>query len=376
MVWGMDRKWNILITLLKTTNVMKRLCIILIAAFAATAACFAQTQNSQTIENGGTGPYKSIAVGDAGLPTHVIYRPADLKAYVDKNGPIPVVVYANGACVNYSLQMSRLLNEVASKGYVLIAIGPYEEYTDEAFYADWKNVVKGGIDTKPVVIMGNGERVLPWTPEELAAQEAAREAAREAVLKDIKKASKKKVAPEPAPFRTYAKQMLEALDWAAEQNANPESEYYHMLNMDKVAAMGQSCGGAQALAISYDPRIKTCVILNSGMGEISMGGASKESLKSLHTPMLYLNGGVADIAYNNANADYERIPDNIPVAKVSTLDGHHGTYYEKFGGRYAVTVGMWLDWQLKGDISKSALFLNDEYESALFSDWKFERKNF
>lgn len=356
---------------------MKKLTTFLLATMAAVSVCSAQTEKKQTIENGGTGPYKSVAVGDATLPTHVIYRPDDLKAYVSQNGKIPVVVYANGACANNSLEMSRLLSEVASKGYMLIAIGPYDEYTDDKFYSQWRGVVKGGIDTKPVVIMGNGEQVLPYTEEELAAQAAAREAARKAAEAAAKKASKKKnAAPAPEPFRTYAKQLLEAIDWITEQNGNPESEYYHMVDMDRIAAMGQSCGGAQVLAVAHDPRIKTCLILNSGMGEMSMSGASKENLKNLHMPVLYLNGGVADIAYNNANGDYGRISAEIPVVKVSTRDGHHGTYYEKNGGRYAVAVGKWLDWQLKGQLGESALFLNEEYQKALYPDWSFERKNF
>ena len=355
---------------------MKKILSLALASVAALGICSAQTQQSQVIENGGTGPYKSVAVGDATLPTHMIYRPADLKGYVSQNGRIPVVVYANGACANSSLQMSRLLSEVASQGYLLIAIGPYEELTDEMFYSDWKRVVKGGIDTKPVVILGNGEQVLPYTAEELAAQAAEREAARKALEKEMKKASKKKAAAEPEPFHTYAKQLLEAIDWITDQNGNPESEYYHLIDVDHIAAMGQSCGGAQVLAVAHDPRIKTCLILNSGMGEISMSGASKQSLANLHTPTLYLNGGTADIAYNNANGDYSHISADIPVAKVCTLDGHHGTYYEKNAGRYAVAVRMWLNWQFKNRISDSALFLNEDYEKALFPDWKFERKNF
>ena len=61
----------------------------------------------------------------------------------------------------------------------------------------------------------------------------------------------------------------------------------------------------------------------------TMSGASKKSLANLHTPMLYINGGTADVAFNNANGDWGRIADCIPVVKISTLDGHHGTYYEK-----------------------------------------------
>ena len=88
-----------------------------------------------------------------------------------------------------------------------------------------------------------------------------------------------------------------------------------------MAAMGQSCGGAQVLGVAYDPRIKTCVMLNS-------------------------------------------------------KDGHSGTYYEKYGGNYAKAVIKWLDWQLKGQVGQSALFLDDEYLKMKFPEWQGVRKNF
>lgn len=356
---------------------MKTNRIIALAASILTACCIcqAQTEKSQTIENGGTGPYKSVAVGDASLPTHMIYRPANLEYYVSENGKIPVLLYANGACANNSLEMSRLLSEVASYGYLVIAIGPYDEFPDEKFYNQWKGVVRGWYpETKKVAMMGNGELLTPYTAEELAAQAAEQEAARQAAAKAAKKKSRKNAAPAPEPFHTYAKQLLEAMDWITDQNADARSEYYHMIDLDKVAAMGQSCGGAQVLAVAHDPRIKTCLIFNSGIGEMSMSGASKECLANLHTPMLYLNGGTTDVAYPNAIGDYGRI-ESLPVVKITTLDGHHGTYYEAHAGLYAVVCRTWLDWMLKGNVGSSALFLNDEYEALAFPEWSFERKN-
>jgi len=356
---------------------MKKLLFLATALLSATLLCPAQTEQSQVIGDGGTGPYKSIAAGDKSLPTHMIYRPQDLKAYVEKNGKIPVLLYANGACANNSLEMSRLLSEVASYGYIVLAIGPYDTLSDERFYNQWRGVMRGGYpETKREAIMGNGERLTPYTEAELAAIAVEREAARKAAAAAAKKNSRKKAAAAaPAPFRTYARQLLEALDWLTDQNADENSEYYHLIDLEKVAAMGQSCGGAQVLAIAHDPRIKTCLIFNSGMGEMEMSGASKKSLANLHTPMLYLNGGKADIAYNNANGDYGRIADDIPVVKIATLDGHHGTYYEKDAGDYAVVARMWLNWQLKGKVADSALFMNDDYEKAFYPEWTFERKN-
>ena len=352
-----------------------RLLALAVALVSAGTLCLAQTEKTQVIENGGTGPWKSVVVGDASLPTHTIYRPENLKGYVDENGKIPVLLYANGACVNNNLEMSRLLSEVASWGYIVLAIGPYAEMPDDAFYAQWKGVVRGWYpDTKEFAIMGNGERLTPYTEEEIAARAAQQEAERKAAEAAAKKNKRKKAAPAPEPFRTYPRQLLEALDWLTDQNADAKSEYYHLIDLDKVAAMGQSCGGAQVLGVAHDPRIKTCLMFNTGIGEMSMSGASKESLANLHQPMLYLNGGTADVAYEHANGDWKRIKE-LPVVKISTIDGHHGTYYEKHAGAYAVAARLWLNWQLKGKVGDSALFMNDEYGKMLHPDWTFDRKN-
>lgn len=170
--------------------------------------------------------------------------------------------------------------------------------------------------------------------------------------------------------------LLEVLDWLTDQNSISDSEYYHCLDLDHVAAMGQSCGGAQVLGVAHDPRIKTCVMLNSGIGDMSMMGSTQETLKDLHQPMFYMIGGPADIAYENAQLDYERIADNIPVVMLNSKDGHSGTYYEKYGGNYAKAVVKWLDWQLKGRVGQSALFLDDEYLKMKFPEWEGVRKNF
>ena len=354
----------------------KKTFALLLPLLAAGVVALAQTGRTQVIEGGGTGAYKSVAVEDTSLPTHTIYRPENLKAYVSENGRIPVLLYANGACANNNLEMSRLLSEVASHGYIILAIGPYQDMPDEAFYAQWKGVVRGWYpETKPVAIMGNGERLTPYTEAELAARAAEQEAARKAAEAAAKKNRNKKPVVTVEPFRTYARQLLEALDWLTDQNGNEESEYYHLIDLEKVAAMGQSCGGAQVLGVAHDPRIKTCMIFNSGIGEMSMSGASKKSLANLHTPMLYINGGTADVAYNNANGDWGRIADDIPVVKISTLDGHHGTYYEKNAGAFAVVARMWLNWQLKGIVGDSALFMNDEYGKTFYPQWTIDRKN-
>jgi hypothetical protein len=59
------------------------------------------------------------------------------------------------------------------------------------------------------------------------------------------------------------KDLTDAIDWAVAENTRAESKLNGKLDTSKIAVFGQSCGGAQALYISDDPRIKTIVMYNS-----------------------------------------------------------------------------------------------------------------
>ena len=185
----------------------------------------AQTEKRQVVEEGGTGPFKSEVVGDASCPGFTVYRPQNLKEIVAKQGTLPVIVYANGACFNHNVEMRLLLSEVASYGYVAAAIGPYDEAD---VMAQWRGVLKAAYpETKGDVIMANGEKILPLTPEEKKAREEQEAKQREQAAKNAKKA--KKQQPAAPQFSTYPKMLLEVLDWLTEQNATQGSEYYHCL---------------------------------------------------------------------------------------------------------------------------------------------------
>ena len=73
----------------------------------------AQTVQKQVVEEGGTGPFKSEVVGDASCPGFTVYRPQNLKDVVARQGALPVIVYANGACFNNNVEMRLLLSEAA-----------------------------------------------------------------------------------------------------------------------------------------------------------------------------------------------------------------------------------------------------------------------
>lgn len=214
---------------------MKKKSILILLFLFVTDLNFGQIVQSKIIDNGGSGYYKSVAVTEETLPDFVVYRPLDILKTVKEEGKLPVIIWANGGCMDSSIHHERLLTEVASHGYLIIAIGKLQMTVEE--------------------------RVHKSTPDN---------------------------------------EMLKAMDWVPAQSKIENSDYFNTIDLDKMAVAGMSCGGAQTLGIASENRIKTYMIFNAGMGDMTMAGASKESLKSLHTSIIYLVGGETDIAYNNA----------------------------------------------------------------------------
>lgn len=345
-----------------------RKIILSMLLLAVSAAGYTQTGKSYVVQGGGSGPYKAMVAGDVSLPAFTIYRPQDLKPL----DTLPVLLYANGGCANSTVQMRFLLNDVASYGYIVIGIGPFE---DEDPIENWKHVMDDMYPVGKDVVLANGERIPePTSPEVLAHQAEMQKRFKGFMERYVPNARPATAASSPRP-RTYPRQLLEALDWLTDQNADPASEYYGKVDLHHVAAMGQSCGGSQVVVIAHDPRLTTCILLNSGIGDGSMSGASKTMLEDHRTPLLYLVGGPTDIGYDNAVKDFAHVK-GAPIVLINTPpDGHHGTFYEMYGGAYATAVRKWLDWHLKGKVGESALFLDTEYMHWKYPDWTVDRKN-
>ena len=103
--------------------------------------------------------------------------------------------------------------------------------------------------------------------------------------------------------------------------------------------------------------------------------ATKELLKDLHTPTIYILGGHSDIAYENGMDDYARI-DNVPAAVANIDTGHGGTYWDPDGGAAAQVVVDWLDWRLRGDAKAGRMFLGEDCGLCRDPKWTFESKRF
>jgi len=101
-----------------------RFILLILAAFIACSALYAQQPATvRTVEDGGTGPYKAIMYTDNSLTTHTVLRPNDLSVF-GKSLKLPIIAWGNGACANSPWEHINFLSEVASCGFLVIAIGP------------------------------------------------------------------------------------------------------------------------------------------------------------------------------------------------------------------------------------------------------------
>ena len=287
------------------------------------AAGFGVPADAPPVRPVAPGPYAVVAESYSTLPNHTAYHPAALDSF----GPakrLPIVSWGNGACARNGSAFATFLTHIASHGYLAIAIGPKD----------------------------GGAR----------AQGAAAGAA-------------------PAAPRTIDDAMLvEAIDWAIKENGDRSSRFYNKIDTTKVAVMGQSCGGLQALAVSGDPRVTTTVVMNSGTlpadsksPAIGQTAGNKESLKRLHGPAAYIIGGPSDVAYPNAEDDFARIT-TVPLFKANLNVGHGGTYRQPGGGWFGEVAVAWLDYQLKGSAEAAKWFVGADCRLCREPVWTIQKK--
>ncbi len=81
---------------------------------------------------GGSGPFKAVAVREKSLPDFTVYHPQNMAHAVRRSGgKLPVLIFANGGCMDTSVGYENMLTEVASHGYIVVAIGEMQQYQGE-----------------------------------------------------------------------------------------------------------------------------------------------------------------------------------------------------------------------------------------------------
>jgi len=274
----------------------------------------------------GTGPYPATREEPTSLPTHTIYRPADLSS----TPKLPILLWANGGCRNTSVEFTRFLGELASHGYLVVAVGR----SNIPFL-----VIRGSIAAVANTKDANGNPQIIMDPD----------------------------------------YMLKGLDWAIAENNRKGSPLYGKVDTSKIATIGQSCGGPQAFLAAHDPRITTVVALNSSFPTASapgmVGGNDGWTAEKLAIPAALFTGGPADTGYNGAEACYKALPATLPALKASLNSVGHTGAYPMPELRWVAGVLSWLDWKLKGDAKAKDNFAGPTCALCSDPDWWIDTQN-
>jgi acetyl esterase/lipase len=297
--------------------------IVALAAAPAAPTASDRTSTAQRLEKWraelpqGSGPYRVVRLIEPDFTEYTIYRPADLQ----RSDKLPIIAFANGACRNTSLEYAAFLSELASHGYLVIAVGR---------------------DDQPM----NGSNGQTTSPDGRLLQ-----------VIDVKV-------------------LNQAVDWAIARNADASSPYRGRLRADRIAFMGHSCGGMQALTASADPRTTTTVVLNSGYYRTPPArppGPLPEYRRwsELHAPTLILTGGSTDVAYSIARDSYEDgVAANLPMFLASLPPLAHSGAYVEPDREWSRVVVAWLDWQLKGDRKARTQFVGERCGLCTNAAWQ------
>lgn len=268
---------------------------------------------SRVVEDGGTGPYKAIMLSENTLPTHTVFRPNDLSGFGEKN-KLPIIAWGNGACANSPWEHVNFLSEVASHGFLVIAIGPIPQ---EGQRGSGRTTSSQLIDAINWAIAQNSDKSSPY----------------------YRKIDTSKIAVSGMSCGG-----LQTLEMAP----------------DPRITTAVICNSG--------------ILGNPASGMPGMPGLTKDHLLKIHSPVLYILGGETDIAYANGMDDFNRI-NHVPAFVANMNVGHGGTYSQPHGGAFAKVATAWYKWQLKGDDEAGKMFTGEPCGLSQDPNWKVDRKN-
>jgi len=176
-------------------------------------------------------------------------------------------------------------------------------------------------------------------------------------------------AAEPGVTRATADILRKAVDWAEAENKRAESPLKGKINLDKIAVMGQSCGGFMSLELGADPRVDTIGVFNSGVQ-----GNNMAQLAKLHGPVLLINGHERDFLMASSKATYDAVETLPAFYGARKGAGHTATVDHPGGGEWANVASNWLRWQFKNDKQAAKMFVGANCDLCRNTNWETASK--
>jgi len=181
------------------------------------------------------------------------------------------------------------------------------------------------------------------------------------------------------PRQSNADDLRAALNWAEAEAKRDGSPLKGKIATDKMAVMGQSCGGFLSVALGVEPRVDTIGVFNSGVQAANQNAPAGpfptvDSLAKLHGPVLLINGHERDFMMATSLANFEAI-NHVPVFYGARHGaGHTATVDHPGGGEFANVASNWLRWQFKGDKAASKMFVGKDCELCKNPNWDAKSK--
>jgi hypothetical protein len=176
-----------------------------------------------------------------------------------------------------------------------------------------------------------------------------------------------------------ADDMRAMIEWVEKENARAGSPLKGKIATNKIAAMGQSCGGFMSIRIGADPRVGTIGVFNSGAQQANPNlppglVPTMDALTKLHGPVLLINGAERDFMTPTSKGTFDAI-DNLPVFYGSRHGaGHTATVFHPGGGEYANVATNWVLWQFKGDKQAAKMFVGKSCSLCTNPNWDTQAK--
>jgi len=244
------------------------------------------------------------------LPGYNVYRPDDLRA---NDGPLPVVVWANGGCVRHDATWQTLLERWAAAGFFVVAISAPPD--------------------------------------------------REVTMED----------------RTTAADQALAIDWAIEQDVRAGGPYAGHLDVDRVAAAGNSCGGITSLTLAGDDsRVRAVFVLSgSSVGPNATREQAAGVMDKVTVPVGFAVGGPEDIAASQADQDFDLLAPGVPGFVAKRANGDHITVSTDVAILVEVAeIGVnWIDYALTGNHTARRNLVDRPSPSSALDTWTVQAKH-